>query len=495
MAVDDWYQRQFGDRASFALSFSLGPDGHPVGPPARDATWGGLEIWAKGHCLTRSVADGAVQDAVRWSLLPVLEWLLDVGQRLVNEDPYPRFSRGLVVPDGSAWFDATVSPPVLDEAAEKRWFLRRSEWRHFHALRRSALDVALPNVVFRRLGDSMEVSWDNEAWTSGRRGLSFVERRGRVVVGAAALARVLSEAVSDVTKSLAERAPVTPLIDLASRASASRAQSNDWRWLLHRPTAEIVRDSFPALKLKLESHITANAIGLYVPHIEETHLLRLVRAESETDVKALLAASQLLPPHPAASELQALVRPSTAASERPWEEGNDYADFVREKLGWGTDPLPELGAWLTGRGLLVESGNIGLPSSISVLAERSVDNRAAVHVNPRGASRRKKETGLATALGHVLLDDGPYSVDGDWEHWPTSARARAFGVALTLPEEGVRDALTNKPNIGAAEVLELMAKFRAGPFATTYRLKNLGLISSDDQLDLAQVVYAQLNGA
>ena len=100
----------------------------------------------------------------------------------------------------------------------------------------------------------------------------------------------------------------------------------------------------------------------------------------------------------------------------------------------------------------------------------------------------KRETGLATALGHVLLDDAPVAIDGEWEHWPTSARARAFGVALTLPEDGVRDLLGTTRVIGTDEVRTLMQRFGSGAYSTTYRLKNLGLISRDEAMELAHAV-------
>lgn len=119
-----------------------------------------------------------------------------------------------------------------------------------------------------------------------------------------------------------------------------------------------------------------------------------------------------------------------------------------------------------------------------MLAERTLNARAMVHVNPNGSSRAKKDTGLATAFGHVLLDDAQVSIDGDWEHWPTSARARAFGVALMLPEDGVRDMLDSNGAIGPTEVRGIMQRYRAGPQATTYRLRNLGLISNDERYEL-----------
>lgn len=489
MGMNDWYQRQFGDREHFAVSVSLGRDPHPSGVVERDATFGTLEIWARGHCLTRSVSDGGgVQDGVQWTLLPILEWILGVGVRLVNEDPYPRFSKGIVVPDGSAWFDATISPPMLDAEAERRWFLRRSEWRHHHALRRAAEEVSLPNLVFRRIGDQVEVSWDNDAWSPPRQDLSFVERRGRSLVDAQAFASILLETVRDVAASAAARSELPALRSLAARAVTAAAAPEDWRWLVHRPTARVIRDAMPALRARLDAAAAERACGLFVPHTRETHVLRLVRLETHAEVLAVLAAAERLPQTPVTAALQALICPRPASAGRPWEEGNDYAEHVRDCMGWGDAPLPDLDIWLAEQGCLVATGDQGLPPAVSVLAERTADARAMVHVNPKGGSQVKKETGLAAALGHVLLDDAPVAVDGDWEHWPTSARARAFAVALTLPEGGIRDALGGARSIGPIEVRRIMHDFRAGPWATTYRLKNLGLISADERAELVAAV-------
>lgn len=484
--MNDWCQRQFGDRREFALSIALGVDPHPSGTPEQDNCWGQLEVWTAGRCLTRNVSESGVNHGVRWSLLPVLEWLLSVGLRLVNEDPYPRFSKGIDVPDGSAWYDATLQPPALHAEAEQRWFLRRSEWRHHHALRRAAHDVALPNVVFRRTGHYTEVSWDNESWSPPRRDLVFVERRGRELVQADRFAEVLQHMLVDVLRALVERTENGRLRDLCEQAQALHAHEQDWRWLVHRPTAELIRREMPELAHRLDSSVRQHAMGLYVPHTKETEILRLVRLERADDVAAVLRLSQQLPERPIEPVLRDLVRPRPAASERPWEEGNEYAEIVRDALGWGNEPLPDLAEWMRDHGLAVPEQDLGVPPVVSVLAERSDDARALVHVNPRGTSTTKRETGLATALGHVLLDDTPVAMDGDWEHWPTAARARAFGVALTLPEEGVRDLIGSSRVIDRAKVRDLMQRFGSGALATAFRLNHLGLISHEEAMELVQ---------
>jgi hypothetical protein len=223
------------------------------------------------------------------------------------------------------------------------------------------------------------------------------------------------------------------------------------------------------------------ANGIYVPHTRETLVLRQIRLAQADEIDVVLNAANQIPDTPMDPTIQALVRPAPARSERPWDEGNIHADFVREELGWGQDPLPDLATWLAGRGVFVPAHDLGLPSSIVVLAERTDEYCAMMHVNPRSRSRRKLETGLATALGHVLLDDNPVAMDGEWEHWPTSARARAFGIALMLPEDGVRALVGYSDSIGADEVRAVMKHYRTGPLATTHRLNNLGLITRDER--------------
>lgn len=54
-----------------------------------DAGWGGLSLWVRGRCLTRNVSrEGGVSEEVRWGLVSVLQWLIDAGARLVNEEPF-----------------------------------------------------------------------------------------------------------------------------------------------------------------------------------------------------------------------------------------------------------------------------------------------------------------------------------------------------------------------------------------------------------------------
>ncbi|MDX2010874.1 MAG: hypothetical protein SFW67_11805 [Myxococcaceae bacterium] len=482
--MSDWFSRQFGDQSHFALRVALSEDPYPSGSDAFQALWGSFEVWAQGRCLTRSQRDGeGIANAVVWSMLPILSWLSEVGIRLVNEDPYPRFSKGLDVVDACDWYERTATPPLLDPEREERWFLRRSEWRHHHALRRADEAVALPNVVFRRQGEAVEVSWDNENWPPAHPGLRFVDPRGRVAVAALEFATVLLDASRAVLEAVCKRFPdVSKLAELRDRFNSLAARSSDWRWLVHRPTAELIESDaeLREVRARLHEHVDKTAHGLFVAHSFETGLLRQVRLESAAEISALLKFAEA---HDGALDpaFIKLVRPAPVTPQRPWEAGNERAESLRDELGWKMDAVPALDQWLRQQGCDIEENDLGLPRYVALVSRKS-DHSAGVHLNPRASLRSSPGVGLATALGHLLMDEEPCAIQGDWEDWGRGKRARAFAVALFLPEAGIRDEL--RGNVDEDGVERLMRRYGTGVTATTMRLHNLGFISQYEQQDL-----------
>jgi Zn-dependent peptidase ImmA (M78 family) len=122
-----------------------------------------------------------------------------------------------------------------------------------------------------------------------------------------------------------------------------------------------------------------------------------------------------------------------------------------------------------------------LSSTVALIATRSEDNRGSMVINPQAQSPLRREIAQAAALGHILCDMTPVAVDGTWEHWPTAARARAFAAMLLLPDNGVRDVLAGRTSIDASDVRRVMDRFKTGPYATTYHLKNHGFIADEER--------------
>ena len=482
MAVNDWYARQFGERDHIAINFSLSPDPHPAGDLARDATWGGFSLWVRGRCLTSSVStEGGFSEEIRWNLLEILEWLAATGIRLVNEETQP-----LVVPrsrerDACDWLSDTEQPPATFTAEQETgWFEIRSEWRRHHALRSAAVDLALPNVVFRRLGESVEVSWDNETWSASRPGLRFVERRGTERITAVRVAEVVFEALGDCARALANKFPETSLLRIAEVAATQSAADSDWRWLIHDVTAKVIDREMGDLRALLTERARECRKGLYVPHCSETLVLRSARLKSAEEVSLLLRAALAPTQAPIDPIIEQMAHRGPPPLVRPYLTGYDAALEVRETLGWGDAPAPNLDQWMTERGIGVSRATIA--ASVDLVTAR-IDDHARVAINPSPSSHLRRETAAATALGHLLMDSESISVDGLFEHWPTSARARAFGIMLLLPKEGMRRALAGRDRIEAEDVREVMDSFGTGPYATTHHLKNLSFIDSDERRD------------
>lgn len=157
--------------------------------------------------------------------------------------------------------------------------------------------------------------------------------------------------------------------------------------------------------------------------VSDAGVHRHARLESRSEVEAILSVADLRAPQPLQPPPGALVRPCAPDAREPWNQGNAAAELVRETLGWVDAPLPDLGRRLPQQGCRVETGHHGLPPSISLLTARD-DAHALAHVNPVGRSRAHRETGIAPALGHLLLDDTGYAIDGEWEHRPRGPRPR-----------------------------------------------------------------------
>lgn len=494
----DWWKRQFGDEDSFALSIALGRDPHPRGAPEIDSGWGGMALWVNGRCLTRNISrEAGPCDEIRWNLESILLWLLRVGPRLVNEEPFPFPADGCR--DACSWIDRTEdAPQVLSSDLESEWFSKRSEWRSHHALRRAACDLALPNVVVRRSGGSLEVSWDNETWGTTRPGLDFVERRGTELVNGAHAARVLNEAVREVTRAVAEHDNVASWTALANEAARSRADQHDWRWLVPVETAHTIQTDLQDLDERLREHTRTHADGWFVPHTPETLALRHVSTASASELQLVLEFVRRESRVPMSTTLRNLVTPTPPRRDRPWRQGYDRALEVRDELGWGDGPAPDLAQWLHDQGVTVEATE--LARSIDLLVLRSQEDEtawaAAMALNPEANSGLRREIASAAALGHLLMDPEDderrlaVAIEGAREDWPSAARARAFGVMLLLPTDGVREVLRGKSKIDARDIARVMERFGTGPIATTYHLMNLHFFDEERRVEILRELAA-----
>lgn len=472
-----WYARQFGDTSRFAVKLSFSEDPHPVPGLRRDlaGSWGALEIWARGRCLTRSTDnEGGQSDGVVWYLLPFLEWIAQSASRLLNEEPFPRRIAREDVPNACVWLDQSEEPALtLTEDEEESWFESRSSWRERHALRSGFQDAAFPMVLIRRAGDNIEVSWDNRKWGTSRPTVTFSEAEGTALVEAEHVVHPLAELLTDVPRALAARAPTPRLNRLLERISKMLGSQPDWRWLLHEDTVRVLED-MPEIHSKLSD--SGSTKGLLARHTELTHLLRSVRATRPRDIEKLADALSLS--GNGLSDLERYRSPSIPDPDEPWGEGYEAAIQLRENLGWGSEPLPNLGNWLDEMGTRHHARDMGEQVDlVSVIR----NGHSYFVANPDTGRGRRQTIALPTGLGHLLMDPEGASVDGTWEYWPQAARARAFAAMLLMPEEGVRRVLRKAGGPTVDGVKRVMDVYGTGARAATWHLFNIKIIDDEER--------------
>jgi len=485
--VSRWYTRQFGNTGELAIDIAFLADPHPAPglPPERVRSWGTIQVWTRGTCLTRSAdTDGTRADGVTWYLFPLLDWLARQARRLVNESAFPVPVAREEVRDAAAWLDISSEPPLAeDERDEDLWFARRSDWEHRHVLGHAFDDSAFPMVVMRRVGDDIEVSWDNEAWPSSRPDRRFTEARGTAYVEASVAARVLTDALADAAAALSSRSVGPRLDPLLRRVRELGRARPEWRWLVSDDTGRQVRKQFPALAARLDDEMVSAPSGVWAPHSVETRLLAGLQGSRAEDLRALVGLSRSAERGGWADRLRELRRAKAPEPIRPWRSGQEAAIELRDRLGWGDGPMPDLARWMRDLGVSAKEVPLGPQVDLAVVAPP--ERRPTVAVNPSGPHPRRSEMALGTALGHLLMDHDPVAVDGRWEHWPTAARARAFSAMLAMPEEGVRATLRRSGGATERGVRAVMDRYGTGSLATTWHLYNLGMVDADQRVQLA----------
>lgn len=490
-----WFQRLFGDTAEFALRVGLMADPAPAAGMAelKRWSWGALEIWVRGRCLTRSVRlDGSSSDAVIWYMLPLLRWVLRRGAALLNEEPFP----GRVEDDvasGADWLELSEQPPFTPLASEEdRWFEARSDWFQRHALRAAADGGVFPHVVLRRLGDDIEVSWDHERHPATRRDIHFVEPCGSALVRATAVSDAIGTFVSDTAGALATRtAEAGQLVKAAEELGTTQ---EDWRFLLPAMIAETLERSaaYRSAVAELRRAATDGRRGLLVPHTRTSYLLR--SAPPSPDPNNLAGIMRLTGRRGAAAVRDSVLwkarSTSAAPAKDPWRPGHEAALDLRHRLGWGDGPAPDLQTFLSAAGIEVVVDRLDATITGGTLSEAE---RMPIILRNSAASgwlAPRPETSIAHELGHVLMDapaDADFAVlSTPWAHWPSEARANAFAIMLLMPEGGIRGIVARHGALNTDAVKDLMQTYGVGPVGTTWHLRNLRFISEEARLDLLQ---------
>ncbi|WP_019912132.1 hypothetical protein [Paenibacillus sp. HW567] len=122
-------------------------------------SWGVFELWVNGKELCNSSKNNHEHTAYEWNLYHLVEWLGENLPIILLDEEFPLPVQGktaLELLTKSLEFDSDND----DEFDE--WFSTKQDWEFKHSWFSSRGGSYLPEVYFRRIGNQIEISWNNE---------------------------------------------------------------------------------------------------------------------------------------------------------------------------------------------------------------------------------------------------------------------------------------------------------------------------------------------
>ena len=504
------WERLAGDTGVFAfkVGFADDPDDGQGIDREVGTSWGSFQIWIEGRNLCAHQEQDGHVDSVHWYLLPLIEWFARNWNPLLHEERLP------VLNDGDTGWESLLStrfpPPAIENDGERAsaWESEWQRWWNRHALRSASEGGLFPDLVLRRLRDSIEISWGPARSAGMPQHFGFLEPlQGVSKLPPGAVAEPLHDVLSSASAYLLSRVPESPRIQALGRSlrGLCSVDESDRRimWLAGQGTdEESVRTGWDRVKnvifqLGEDSHAileipsraplvvsgscqAALMFGSLAPDIGEQDILPLARTMVELSSSDGESAA-----------VTELCRSATiTAFDSPWSQGYDLAEALHEDLAMKF----VRGACVDIDGMVKDLGIEVTYLDLSDEDIRGVSiagqyHRPSIIVNTRH-HRNAHPFGLrftlAHELCHVLFDreEGRRLAvaSGPWAPRNREKRANAFAAMLLMPPSliqravaGLTHAIDTSDGVrAAARVLEV------GIPSLLHHLRNTGFIGDPE---------------
>ena len=508
------WERLAGDTGVFALkmAFAHDPDeGRGVDPEVA-LSWGSFQIWINGRNLCTHQEEGEQIDSVHWYLLPLMEWFVRNWNPLLHEERLPVRNDG-----DTGWksLRATRFPPPAienDEETASEWESEWQTWWARHALRSAREGGLFPDVILRRLRDSVEVSWGPVRGEGMPQHFDFSES----VPGVSRLdpdkvAEPLHDVLSGANEYLLSLAPESHgrIHELSeSLRDLESADRSDQRlmWLAGLGMDEqTVRTGWQRAKISLSSLAevhrralleTSEASPLVVSGSCHAALMfgSLAPEVGEQDVLSLARTMvDLYSPEGDPETIRAICR-SAAIEETgspSWSQGYELADELHEHfcMQFAQGESVDIEGLIEALGVTVMELKLS-DKNIRGVSAAGPQHRPGIVVNTchdANAHAWGRRFTLAHELCHLLFDREVGRrlaiASGPWAPRDIERRANAFAAMLLMPTSVVQRAVSKvSVTLSTREgVLEVTRELCVGVRSVLSHLKNLGFISEVDQ--------------
>lgn len=469
-----------GDPARFEIAVRWADDPEPRHRRPAHGGWstGDLRLTVAGQVLTRHEHDGRTYDYVRWYLFPIFEWLATNWVALLHEER-PAWRENSAAPAVTAVFLALRRLiDAEDRAGQARYADVQAWWRR-HSLRAADPSALYPDIVFRRLGDDVEVSWTARPPAYAPDGFRFASAPGAAALPIPDVAQPLWGALQWVLSAAGNLSgeDQRSLVELRSRIGSLSALATARLEAAYLPAK--VFDRIAKARSRVgTAHDGSGGIGgstrmASVPAVErlDDAVLMFGGVSPDIGVGDVQTLMRFLAAHAGGQEspeLSALVDSTVGAPlSAPYEEGYDLAEqFLEERDLPGSASAVDVRALLATLGIAVKERSLRT-STIRGVAVAGPNYGPAIIVN-RSSPYNQNEAGrrftLAHELCHILFDRSRARriahTSGPWAAPGVEKRANAFAAMLLMPRDLVRrsvplEKLTKDTVIAAAATLEV----------------------------------------
>lgn len=201
--------RTFGDIYIFSLKYDFRKN--PFNEKGLiGETWGGVEFWVKGKELCGFYKDN-LERSYEWNLIYIVEWLAENLSVILVEEEFPLPVQGgttLELLNNSLNFDSE------DDDEFDEWFSKKQDWEFKHSWFSSRGGAYLPDAFFRRIGDKMEISWNNDDLYED---ISFVHMRGVELIPICFFESVVKAFIHDFMKILRSKTEYIDQFEVLSK--------------------------------------------------------------------------------------------------------------------------------------------------------------------------------------------------------------------------------------------------------------------------------------
>ncbi|WP_059051194.1 hypothetical protein [Paenibacillus senegalimassiliensis] len=149
--------REFGNSQVFSIKYEFTNNPYDeIGIIGN--SWGVFELWVNGKELCRFLRNNQ-ECNYEWNLIYLVDWISKNLNNILYDEEFPLPVNGKTTLElliNSSEFNSDND----DEFDE--WFSAKQDWEFKHSWISSRGGSYLPGIYFRRSGEQIEISWDNE---------------------------------------------------------------------------------------------------------------------------------------------------------------------------------------------------------------------------------------------------------------------------------------------------------------------------------------------